>query len=105
MAAGLRRTVERGSYSGVCIDGYRVLVEVSADNAVSKRLEIDPVRAPLIRMIFARWSAPATPRSRQRTLVTAGGCGDSEGNVRRPSRCALRPRGSCASFATHATLG
>ena len=52
VAAGLRRTVERGSYAGICLDGYRVRVQVDAENAVSKRLEIDPKRAPVIRMIF-----------------------------------------------------
>jgi DNA invertase Pin-like site-specific DNA recombinase len=53
VAAGLRRTVDRGVYAGICLDGYRVVVEVDQANVVTKRLEIDPVRAPLIRMIFA----------------------------------------------------
>ena len=53
VSAGLRRNVGRGAYAGTCVDGYRVVVVVGSKNVVSKHLEIDPVRAPLIEMIFA----------------------------------------------------
>ena len=51
-AAGRRRAVERGDYTGAKPDGYRRVVEVDASGAVKKRLDIDPARRPLIEMIF-----------------------------------------------------
>jgi hypothetical protein len=53
VAAGLRRAVVRGTYAGTVLDGYRVAVTVGPRNVVSKRLEIDPDRAPLIETIFS----------------------------------------------------
>jgi DNA invertase Pin-like site-specific DNA recombinase len=51
-AAGRRRAVERGDYTGAKPDGYRRVVEVDASGAVKKRLDVDPTRRPLIEMIF-----------------------------------------------------
>ncbi|TMK98037.1 MAG: recombinase family protein [Actinobacteria bacterium] len=51
-AAGRRRAVERGDYTGAKSDGYMRVVEVDASGAVSKRLDVDPARRPLIEMIF-----------------------------------------------------
>ena len=51
-AAGRRRAVERGDYTGSKPDGYRRVVEVDASGAVKKRLDVDPARRPLIKMIF-----------------------------------------------------
>jgi Recombinase/Homing endonuclease associated repeat len=61
VAAGLRRAVARGVYAGISLDGYRVAVTVGPDNSVTKRLEIDPERAPLIRTIFAMALEGQTP--------------------------------------------
>ena len=51
-AAGRRRAVERGDYTGAKPDGYMRVVEVDASGAVKKRLDVDPARRPLIEMIF-----------------------------------------------------
>jgi DNA invertase Pin-like site-specific DNA recombinase len=51
-AAGRRRAVERGEYSGVTADGYRLTVELDPDRRVVKRLEIDPEREPVLQMLF-----------------------------------------------------
>jgi DNA invertase Pin-like site-specific DNA recombinase len=51
-AAGRRRAVERGDYTGAKPDGYMRVVEVDAGGAVKKRLDVDPARRPLIEMIF-----------------------------------------------------
>src|SRR5207247_11400371 len=50
-AAGRRRAVERGDYTGAKPDGYMWVVEVDASGAVKKRLDADPARGPLIEMI------------------------------------------------------
>ncbi len=52
-AAGRRRAVERGDYTGAKPDGYMRVVEVDGSGAIKKRLDIDPGRRPLIEMIFA----------------------------------------------------
>src|SRR5436190_11427179 len=52
-AAGRRRAVERGDYTGAKPDGYNRVVEVDEAGAVTKRLEIDPDRAPVIELIFS----------------------------------------------------
>src|SRR5436190_12539970 len=52
-AAGRRRAVERGDYTGAKPDGYTRVVEVDEAGAVRKRLEIDPDRAPVIELIFS----------------------------------------------------
>ena len=51
-AAGRRRAVERGDYTGAKPDGYIRVVEVDASGVVKKRLDVDPARRPLIEMIF-----------------------------------------------------
>jgi DNA invertase Pin-like site-specific DNA recombinase len=52
-AAGRRRAVERGEYSGAKPDGYMRVVEVDDAGQVTRRLDIDPVRRPLMELMFA----------------------------------------------------
>jgi site-specific DNA recombinase len=52
VAAGHRRAVERGGHIGPRPDGYRVAVEVDQAGTITKRLEIDPDRQPMIELIF-----------------------------------------------------
>jgi hypothetical protein len=52
-AACRRRAVERGEYTGAKPDGYMRVVEVDESGNVSRRLDIDPARRPLIEMMFA----------------------------------------------------
>jgi DNA invertase Pin-like site-specific DNA recombinase len=52
-AAGRRRAVERGEYTGAKPDGYMRVVEVDDAGQIKRRLDIDPVRRPLIEMMFA----------------------------------------------------
>jgi hypothetical protein len=51
-AAGYRRALERGEYTGTKADGYRRVVEIDDDGNVNKRLEIDPERQPVIELLF-----------------------------------------------------
>jgi len=53
VSAGRRRGAQRGDYDGNKPDGYRRVVEVDKSGNVIKRLEIDPVRRPLIEKMFA----------------------------------------------------
>ncbi len=70
--AGLRRTVARGAYAGICVDGYRRVVEVGPGNTVIKRLEIDPERAPLIELVFRLALDGSTPWEIARAVTAAG---------------------------------
>ncbi len=72
VSAGLHRAVARGGYAGICIDGYRVVVTVGPDNAVSKHLAIDPAREGLIRMIFAMAEDGRTPWETAEAVHAAG---------------------------------
>ncbi|MGO9490374.1 MAG: recombinase family protein [Solirubrobacteraceae bacterium] len=51
LAAGRRRAVERGEYTGHTADGYRVAVSIE-DRQVIRRLEIDPDRRGAIELIL-----------------------------------------------------
>jgi hypothetical protein len=51
-AAGRRRALERGEYTGTRADGYRRAVEIDDDGTIVKRLEIDPERQPVLEMLF-----------------------------------------------------
>jgi DNA invertase Pin-like site-specific DNA recombinase len=53
VAAGRRRAVERGDYTGNKPDGYRRGIAFDERGNIKKWLEIDPVRRPLIEKIFA----------------------------------------------------
>jgi DNA invertase Pin-like site-specific DNA recombinase len=53
VAAGRRRAVERGDYTGNKPDGYRRAIALDERGNIKKWLEIDPVRRPLIEKIFA----------------------------------------------------
>jgi DNA invertase Pin-like site-specific DNA recombinase len=52
-AAGRRRAVERGEYTGAKPDGYMRVVEVDDAGQVKRRLDVDPARRPLIELMFA----------------------------------------------------
>ena len=52
-AAGRRRAVERGEYTGAKPDGYMRVVEVDEAGQVTRRLDIDPARRPLIELMFS----------------------------------------------------
>lgn len=52
VAAGHRRAVERGGHIGPRPDGYRVVVEVDERGTVTKRLDFDPERQPMIELMF-----------------------------------------------------
>jgi DNA invertase Pin-like site-specific DNA recombinase len=51
-AAGRRRAVERGDYTGANPDGYRRVIEVDENGTIKRRLDIDPARREVIEMIF-----------------------------------------------------
>jgi DNA invertase Pin-like site-specific DNA recombinase len=51
-AAGRKRAVERGEYTGSSPDGYRRVVELDENGAVKRRLDVDPARSPVIEKIF-----------------------------------------------------
>jgi len=50
-AAGRRRATERGEYTGVKADGYRLAVSIE-DGKIIRRLEVDPERQRAIELIF-----------------------------------------------------
>ena len=52
VAAGPARAAERGEHHGVQLDGYRIAVDVEGGR-VTKRLEFDPERRELFKLIFA----------------------------------------------------
>ena len=72
VAAGYRRAVERGGYTGAKPDGYRVAVEVGEHGAIARRLEIDPARQPAIAMIFRLALAGNRSGAIARVLNAAG---------------------------------
>src|SRR5579862_7070654 len=72
-AAGLKRAAARGDYSGSLVDGYRVAVTADERGRVSKRLEIDPEREPIIRMIFRLGLRGVSPAEIARRVNRAGG--------------------------------
>jgi DNA invertase Pin-like site-specific DNA recombinase len=51
-SAGMRRSAERGECIGGRPDGYKFAVEVSDNGAITKHLEIDPERQPIIETVF-----------------------------------------------------
>jgi DNA invertase Pin-like site-specific DNA recombinase len=59
--AGIKRAVYRGEYVGQPLDGYRVLVSANERGHVTKRLDIDPDREALFRMIFRMAKRGAMP--------------------------------------------
>jgi hypothetical protein len=60
--AGVRRNAARGVYNGICLDGYKVVVEVRRGR-VEKRLALDPARAPMIERVFELALAGQSPWS------------------------------------------
>lgn len=53
VASGLRRAAERGEWAGgILADGYRVLRSVDDHGRVSRRVDVDPDRAPIYRLMF-----------------------------------------------------
>jgi DNA invertase Pin-like site-specific DNA recombinase len=71
-AAGVKRAVYRGEYTGQPLDGYRVVVTANDRGHVTKRLEIDPEREALFRMIFRMAKRGAMPTRIARRANRAG---------------------------------
>jgi DNA invertase Pin-like site-specific DNA recombinase len=72
VAAGYRRAVERGDYTGAKPDGYRVTIAIDENGHVRKRLEIDPARQPAIAIIFRLALAGKRSGAIARALNEAG---------------------------------
>jgi hypothetical protein len=70
--AGKRRAAERGDYAGSIIDGYRVAVDVDERGHVTKRMDIDPARKPVIDLIFKLASKRQPPSAIARALNARG---------------------------------
>jgi DNA invertase Pin-like site-specific DNA recombinase len=70
--AGKRRAAERGEYAGSIIDGYRVAVDVDDRGHVTKRMDIDPARKPVIELIFKLASKRHPPSAIARALNARG---------------------------------
>jgi hypothetical protein len=71
VAAGLKRAAERGEHHGVKVDGYRIAVDVD-NGRVTKRLEFDPERRELFKLIFAMALTGSTGAEIVRALNAAG---------------------------------
>jgi DNA invertase Pin-like site-specific DNA recombinase len=52
VTAGRKRAAERGEHLGYRPDGYMFVADVDPKGSITKRLEIDPAREPVIREIF-----------------------------------------------------
>jgi hypothetical protein len=52
VAAGRKRGVARGDFTGAKPDGYRRAIDLDQHGTINRRLEIDPARQPLIAKIF-----------------------------------------------------
>ena len=70
-AAGRRRATERGEYTGVKADGYRLALSIE-DGKVLRRLELDPDRRPAIELIFRLGLRGKTSGAIARALNDAG---------------------------------
>lgn len=86
VAAGLRRTAERGEWQGgILADGYRVIRDVDERGHVTRRVEFDPDRAEIWRFIWssavAGWSVESIVLELDRRRVMTN-----------PRRAGLRPR-------------
>jgi site-specific DNA recombinase len=71
-AAGRKRAVERGEYTGSKPDGYRRVIEVDANGTITRRLEMDPARRPVIEQIFSLALAGSGTGEIARTITDAG---------------------------------
>jgi DNA invertase Pin-like site-specific DNA recombinase len=71
-AAGRRRAVERGEYTGSKPDGYRRVIEVDENGTISRRLDIDPGRRPVLETIFSMAIAGSGTGEIARTISNAG---------------------------------
>jgi DNA invertase Pin-like site-specific DNA recombinase len=71
-AGGLRRAIYRGEYAGQPLDGYRVLASVDKRGHVKKRLEFDPERRALLRLIFRLAHQGIAPSEIARRINKAG---------------------------------
>ena len=70
--AGKRRAAERGDYAGSIVDGYRVAVDVNERGHVTKRMEIDPARKPIIDLIFRLARVGEPPSTIAKALNSRG---------------------------------
>jgi DNA invertase Pin-like site-specific DNA recombinase len=96
VAAGHRRAVERGGHIGPRPDGYRVVVEVDEAGAITKRLDFDPERQPMIQLMFR------LALRRTRTGAIARALNDA-GWQTKPNRRGSQPR-SWTCEGIHAVL-
>ena len=70
----MRRAVERGDYTGRKPDGYKCVVEVDDAGAITRRLDFDPQRRPLIEMMFRMALSGKRPGAIARAANEAGWC-------------------------------
>jgi hypothetical protein len=96
VAAGHRRAVERGGHIGPKPDGYRVVVEVDEHGTITKRLDFDIERQPMIELMFR------LALRRTRTGAIARALNDA-GWQTKPNRRGSQPR-SWTCEGIHAVL-
>jgi len=70
-AAGRRRAVERGEYTGIKADGYSLAISIE-DGKVIRRLQLDPERQPAIELLFRLGLRGKTSGAIARALNEAG---------------------------------
>ena len=70
--AGRKRALERGEFMGHLPDGYRIIREFDRDGHVTRRLEFDPVRQPLIELLFRLALRGRTPGQITATISDRG---------------------------------
>lgn len=71
-SAGRRRAAERGDFIGYKPDGYRLVVHFDEQAKITKRMELDPERHPVIEMIFNMALSGQRPGVTARKLNDAG---------------------------------
>ena len=71
-ASGLKRAIYRGEYAGQPLDGYCVVATVDKRGHIKKRLDFDPDRKALFRLIFRLAHRGATAGEIAREVNKAG---------------------------------
>jgi DNA invertase Pin-like site-specific DNA recombinase len=71
-AAGRRRAVERGEYTGSKPDGYRRVIDVDEHGVINRRLDVDPARRTVIETIFSMAIAGSGTGEIARAISNAG---------------------------------
>ena len=70
--AGRRRAAARGDFIGYRPDGYRIAISLDEHGAITKRMEIDPEREPIIRALFDRALRGQRPAAIAKAMNAAG---------------------------------